>query len=87
MTQALIRAAVCAHTSAAMHALTQLTQAGASVSSEPKRWHARAAASTQHNKKTVRAKAEGQRGLGALVFSPSFFFWGRRRSDAGRLAF
>lgn len=73
-TQAFMRTAVCTHTSAAMRALTQLTQAGVSVSSEPKRWHARAAASTQHNKTCPCQSRRAAKARSCCVF-PSFFSW------------
>lgn len=71
-TQAFMRTAVCTHTSAAMRALTQLTQAGVSVSSEPKRWHARAAASTPHNKTCPCQSRRAATARSCCVF-PSFF--------------
>lgn len=67
-----MRTAVCTHTSAAMRALTQLTQAGVSVSSEPKRWHARAAASTPHNKTCPCQSRRAATARSCCVF-PSFF--------------
>lgn len=87
MTQALIRTAVCAHTSAAMRALTQLTQAGVSVSSEPKRRHARAAASTQHNKNASVPMQKGSEGSELLCFPFFLSCVFLRCSAAGHLAF
>lgn len=73
MTQALMHTAVRAHTSAAMHALTQLTQAGVSVSCEVKRWHAQAAVSTQRNKNVSVPKLKGGEGSEPLSFPPRSF--------------
>lgn len=71
VTQALMHTALRAHTSAAMHALTQLTQAGVSVSCDVK-----ALACSGGSIKNVSVpKQKGSEGSGLLCF-PVFIFLG-----------